>query len=133
MLPVVICAVTKLYKQARVLVGRRRSSHFVPNQRHFEFITNYDIMRACPALSLSCLGSFGFVRAGSFRVFTVLNTMKFLKFLEPIYQSLSKSVSQLEHIQSQFFKLRRTQRYLRRSAVLHQRRTFISVKLLDTF
>ena len=39
--------------------------------------------------SWSCLGSFDFVRAGKFRVFTVLNTMMISKFLEPIYQSLS--------------------------------------------
>ena len=96
----VICAVTKLYKDS--WLGVVVVHHiFVPNQRHFEFITNYDIMRACPVLpcgcitsfvkfSWSCLGSFDFVRAGKFRVFTVLNTMMISKFLEPIYQSLSK-------------------------------------------
>ena len=76
---------------------------FVPNQRHFEFITNYkyNIMRACPVLPCGCitsfvkfswisLGSFDFVRVGKFRIFTVLNTMMISKFLEPIYQSLSK-------------------------------------------
>ena len=75
---------------------------FDPNQRHFEFISSYDIMRACPVLpcgcittsfvkfSWICMGSFDFVGAGKFRVFTVLNTMMISKFLEPIYQSLSK-------------------------------------------
>ena len=58
-------------------------------------------MRTCPVLprgsitsfvkfSWSCLGSFDFVLAGKFRVFTVSNTMMISKFLEPIYQSLSK-------------------------------------------
>ena len=39
-------------------------------------------------------------------------------------------MSQLEHIQSQFFKLHRTQQFLRRSAVLHERQIFRDLAVL---
>ena len=86
---------------------------FVPNQRHFEFITNYDIMRACPVLlcgcitsfvkfSRICLGRFDFVRAGKFRAFHCFKYNDDFKVLGTYLSKPEQSVPQLEHIQSSF-------------------------------